>query len=136
MSWCPHASNFGENPESEEFLVICLCAEWCGICRDYRAGFNALAMQFPDTRFCWVDIEDCAEELGEVDVENFPTMLIRRQKVVLFFGAILPHLSHLRRLIETFREQTPAESLDYVLSSPERRSWQENQELRRLGTIE
>ena len=32
-------------------------------------------------------------------------------------------------LIEAFREQTPAESLEYVRSNPERRGWQESQEL-------
>ena len=25
-----------------EFLIACLCAAWCGTCRDYRAGFDAL----------------------------------------------------------------------------------------------
>jgi thioredoxin 1 len=135
MSMCHEASYSEENPGSEEFLVICLCAEWCGICRDYRTGFDGLASQFPDTRFCWVDIEDHADDLGEVDVENFPTMLIRRHQLVLFFGAILPHQSHLRMLIEAFREQTPAESLAYANSNPERRGWQENQELCRLGMI-
>lgn len=135
MSLSPHASSSEGNPGAEEFLVICLCAEWCGTCRDYRAGFDALASRFPDARFCWVDIEESADDLGEVDVENFPTMLIRRNQLVLFFGAILPHQSHLKMLIEAFQEQSPAESRDYVLSSPERRSWQENPELCRLGTI-
>ena len=31
-----------------EFLVACLCAAWCGTCRDYRAGFEALAARFPE----------------------------------------------------------------------------------------
>lgn len=122
-----------ENQFPEEFLVICLCAEWCGSCRDYRPGFNELAMQFPDTRFRWLDIEEQAADLGDLDIENFPTLFIRRGESVLFFGTMLPHLSHLRRLIETFHEQTPEQSRDYVQSSPERRGWQENTDLARLG---
>jgi hypothetical protein len=39
-------------------------------------------------------------------------------------------------MIETFQEQTAQESRDYALSSPERRGWQENQDLARLGTIQ
>lgn len=125
----------GDDQASEEFLVICLCAEWCATCRDYRAGFNALAAQFPDTRFRWLDIEEHADEMGDLDIENFPTLLIRRREWVLFFGTMLPYLNYLRRMIETFQEQTAEESRDYALSSPERRGWQENQDLAHLGTI-
>lgn len=124
-----------QNPLPGEFLVVCLCAEWCGTCRDYQAGFNALAEQFPDTRFRWLDIEDRADDLGDLDIENFPTLFIQRGTQVLFFGTMLPHLSHLSRLIETFHEQTPEQSRDYVLSSPERSLWQESQDLCHLGRV-
>jgi thioredoxin 1 len=112
-----------QTQESGEFLVVCLCAEWCGTCREYQTGFDELAMQFPNSRFRWFDIE------------NFPTLLIQRQEQILFFGTMLPHLSHLRRLIETFHEQTPEQSRDYVLSNPERCLWQDDQDLRHVGQV-
>ena len=112
-----------------EFLVICLCAEWCGTCRDYKPGFDGLATQFPGVRFRWLDIEEQADDLGDLDIENFPTLFIQRRDAVLFFGTMLPHLGHLRRLIETFQEQTPEQSRDYARSSPERLSWQVNPDL-------
>ena len=118
-----------------EFLVVCLCAEWCGTCREYKTGFDELATQFPDSRFRWFDIEDHADDLGDLDVENFPTLLVLRGELVLFFGTMLPHLSHLRRLIETFCEQTPRQSIDYVSSSTERRLWQEDQDLCHIGRV-
>lgn len=118
---------------SDGFLVICLCAQWCGTCRDYRAGFDALAAQFPGVRFAWLDIEEQADELGDLDIENFPTLFIRRDDSVLFFGTMLPHLSYLRRLIETFVEQSPGQSRDYARSTPERLGWQDNADLRGLG---
>lgn len=129
------AANAVENRAPEEFLVICLCAEWCGTCRDYRAGFNDLAGQFPGTRFRWLDIEEQADDLGDLDIENFPTLFIQRGETVLFFGTMLPHLSHLSRLIETFHEQTPEQSRAYVLSNPERRRWQESQDLGHLAEV-
>ncbi len=124
-----------DSPAFDEFLVVCLCAEWCGTCRDYQTGFDELAAQFPNTSFHWLDIEDRADDLGDLDIENFPTLFIQRGERVLFFGTMLPHLSHLRRLIETFHEQTPEQSRDYVLSSPERHLWQENQDLCHLGRV-
>lgn len=123
----------GSEPLPVELNVICLCAEWCGTCREYRPGFEGLAAHFPDVRFAWLDIEDHAEAMGELDVENFPTVLILRNDLVLFFGTMLPHLGHLRRTIETFLEQTPEQSRAYAYSSPERSAWQANDDFGHLG---
>ena len=115
------------------FVVVCLCAEWCGTCRDYRSGFDELATEFAGSRFLWVDIEDDADAIGDLDVDNFPTLLIKRDGVVLFFGTMLPHLSHLRRPLETFAEQTGEEARAYATSDPLRRAWQEDADLHALG---
>jgi thioredoxin 1 len=81
-------------------LVACLCAEWCGTCREYEALFEAQAQRL-DARFVWVDIEDHDEVLGPLDVDNFPTLLIARGDEVLFFGTVTPHAQTLLRLVET-----------------------------------
>ena len=83
-----------------EFLVACLCAAWCDTCVAYRPGFLALAAQFPRAEFRWVDIEDDAEAVEDIDVENFPTILVRRGDETLFHGVMLPHHQHLQRLLE------------------------------------
>ena len=83
-----------------EFLVACLCAAWCDTCVAYRPGFLALAERFPRAEFRWVDIEDDAEALEDIDVENFPTILVRRGGETLFHGVMLPHHQHLQRLLE------------------------------------
>jgi thioredoxin 1 len=85
---------------NREYLVACLCAEWCDTCVAYRPGFLALAERFPRAEFRWVDIEDDAEAVEEIDVENFPTILVRRGEETLFHGVMLPHHEHLQRLLE------------------------------------
>jgi thioredoxin 1 len=37
-------------------------------------------------RFVWVDIEDESELVGDLDIEDFPTLLLARGGRVLFFG--------------------------------------------------
>ena len=83
-----------------QFSVVCLCAEWCDTCVEYRPGFLALAGRFPRAEFRWLDIEDQAEEVGEREVENFPTIEIRRGAELLFYGVMLPKHEHLARLLE------------------------------------
>jgi len=90
---------------NREFLVACLCAAWCDTCVAYRPGFLALAERFPRAEFRWVDIEDDAEAVEDIEVENFPTILVRRGGETLFQGVMLPHHAHLERLLEKVIEQ-------------------------------
>lgn len=59
-----------------------------------------MAERFPRAEFRWVDIEDDAEAAEDIDVENFPTILVRRGEETLFHGVMLPHHQHLQRLLE------------------------------------
>ncbi len=88
----------------EPLRVVCLCAAWCGVCGDYRAVFDAARAEGAATaRFAWIDIEDDAELLDDVDVENFPTLLIAQGERALFFGTITPQPATLARLVERAR---------------------------------
>lgn len=91
-----------DTPQAEGWLVACLCAAWCGSCRDYRATFEALARERPDHAFVWVDIEDESDALSpfDLDVENFPTVLIARGDELRFLGTLLPHATTLVRTLE------------------------------------
>lgn len=88
--------------------VACLCAEWCGVCREWRPAFEAVARDHPGLRFAWVDVEDEADAMGEVDIETFPTLLVACGAEPLFLGPILPSTAQLARLIAGLREQGTA----------------------------
>ncbi len=83
--------------------VACLCAAWCRLCDDYRAVQEQVAREFADAgvalHWHWVDIEDEAELLGEVDVETFPTLVVAAADTVRFAGPVLPHADVLRRML-------------------------------------
>lgn len=80
--------------------VVCLCAEWCGTCREYREVFEALQQALPGHRYRWIDIEDEADAIGDVDVETFPTLLVAHRGEVMFAGPVLPRLADAQRLVE------------------------------------
>lgn len=82
-------------------IVACLCAEWCGTCRDYRSTFEALAARFAGrASFEWIDIEDESDALGDPDIETFPTLLLADGDHAVFYGTVTPQRQSAERLIE------------------------------------
>ncbi len=85
---------------SPHLFVACLCADWCGACREYQPLFDSLARKFPNVRFLWVDVEDEADLIDPIEVADFPTILIAKGQNSLFFGTVLPHIETIERLIQ------------------------------------
>ena len=85
--------------------VVCLCADWCGACKSYRGIFSqtaeALAQAHPDCRFVWIDVENQADLVGDLEIETFPTLLVSSDKGLKFLGAITPQADVLRRLVNS-----------------------------------
>jgi thioredoxin reductase (NADPH) len=86
---------------TEGFLVVGFCAAWCNTCGEFRAAFDAIAGSRPDAAFVWLDIEDDAERVGDIDVENFPTIAVYDGDRLLHFGVTLPHGGVVARLIDS-----------------------------------
>ena len=88
-------------------LVACLCADWCGTCREYLPKLQALAERMPSHVFVWLDVEDHAELIDDDDIEDFPTLLVQDATGIRFYGTMLPHIGHLEKLLATLSD-TPA----------------------------
>ena len=95
-------------PSAQAWSVVCLCAAWCGVCRQYEAEFRALQQQFPQVRFVWLDVENEEELVGDLDVETFPTLLIAHQDRPMFLGPLLPQIKVLERLLASLKEAQAA----------------------------
>ena len=95
------------NPDAA-WTVVCLCAEWCGTCRDYRRAFEARARERSDAMHVWVDLEDDADWLGDIDVETLPTLLVLHGERPMFFGAVLPHIDVVDRTLRALAQHGPA----------------------------
>lgn len=80
-------------------LVVCLCAAWCRTCDGYRTTFDAVAQQFTDWQFVWVDIETEETLLDDYEVETFPCLLAGHDLALQFAGPITPHAPTLARLL-------------------------------------
>lgn len=105
-------------------FVACLCAEWCGVCRDYRTRFAQMQATFPQAQFLWLDVEDEADLLYPLDVEDFPTLLLAAGGEPRFFGEVTPQAEMLERLIRSKIEDPAAVALaSQAVSDLVRRIW-------------
>ncbi len=92
-------------------LVVCLCAAWCGVCRDYAPRFAQVQAKYPQATFLWVDVEDEADLLHPLDVEDFPTLLMATGPEPRFFGPVTPQLEMLDRLVKSQLDNAGAPAL-------------------------
>ncbi len=121
---------------NDGWVVACLCAAWCSSCREYFTNFTALAQRHPQAQFTWIDIEDQADLIGDLDVDNFPTLLIQRGDVVAFLAPVEMDLHLAERILLAQMEKSAAELQAEAQSTPERRHWQqEGNLLRRLTGV-
>lgn len=84
----------------EPLRVACLCAQWCGVCRDWQPQFAALAAQLPAAQLLWVDVEDAADLLEGYEPENFPVLAVQRGADLLYCATLPQQAAVWRRLIE------------------------------------
>ena len=107
MSNTPFSEATVFNPLRDALWVVCLCAEWCGACRDYRPLFEQVARAHPALRFAWVDVEDHADLADDFDVETFPTILVAGAEGTRFLGPMLPHAQTLARMLTALPQAQP-----------------------------
>jgi thioredoxin 1 len=117
----------GDSPESAQTAlaahiargrVVCLCAQWCDLCRDYRMLFDDAAARHPALDFRWIDIEDEAELAGDMEVETFPTLVVADQADRLVFaGPLSPQPGVLERLLLSAAEPGRTSSVEDVEAS-------------------
>jgi hypothetical protein len=91
--------------EQAAWWVACLCAAWCGVCREWQPFFAQQARANPHLRFAWVDVEDEDDAMGDVDIETFPTLLVARGEQVMFLAPVAPLASQFTRLLARLQAQ-------------------------------
>lgn len=93
--------------------VFCLCAAWCTACAEYKAVFQAVQTDFSKrftnkVCFSWVDVEDQADVVDPLELENFPTLLIAQEDRAVFLGPLTPQRQTLERMLTHFFAQAQA----------------------------
>lgn len=77
-------NNFNEVVQRDGIVLIDWWAPWCGPCRSFGPTYEKVAQKNPDITFAKVNTEDQPDLAGAFDIRSIPTLMILRDKVLLF----------------------------------------------------
>jgi thioredoxin 1 len=83
--------NFEEVVTQNDLVIVDFWAAWCGPCRGFAPVFEAASEKHPDVAFAKVDTEAQQELAGHFAIRSIPTVMVFRDKVIVYSqGGALP----------------------------------------------
>ncbi len=84
--------NFNDVLSGDKTVIIDFWAPWCGPCRQFAPTFEAAAAKHEDVVFAKVNTEDEQGLAAAFNIRSIPTLMVFRERVMLFnqAGALAP----------------------------------------------
>jgi thioredoxin 1 len=76
--------NFEQVVTGNDTVIVDFWAPWCGPCRSFAPTFEAASEKYPNVVFAKVNTEDEPELAGSFNIRSIPTLMVFREKVILF----------------------------------------------------
>ena len=76
--------NFDETVNDNPMVIIDFWAPWCGPCKGFAPVYEKAAEAHPDIVFAKVNTDAEQELAGAFGIRSIPTLMVFREKVILF----------------------------------------------------
>ncbi|HWA12709.1 MAG TPA: thioredoxin [Burkholderiales bacterium] len=76
--------NFEQVVTGNDTVIVDFWAPWCGPCRSFAPTFEAASEKHPGVVFAKVNTEEEPELAGSFNIRSIPTLMVFREKVILF----------------------------------------------------
>jgi thioredoxin 1 len=78
------SENFEQTVNEHPMVVIDFWAPWCGPCRGFAPIYEKSSEAHPDVVFAKVNTDEQQELAGAFAIRSIPTLMVFREKVILF----------------------------------------------------
>jgi len=76
--------NFEATVNGNPIVIVDFWAPWCGPCRGFAPVFEKASDDHPDVVFAKVNSDEQQELAGAFNIRSIPTLMVFREKVILF----------------------------------------------------
>jgi thioredoxin 1 len=76
--------NFESTVNDNAMVIIDFWAPWCGPCRGFAPVYEKASDEHPDVVFAKVNTDEQQELAGTFGIRSIPTLMVFREKVILF----------------------------------------------------
>ena len=76
--------NFEETVNKNPMVIIDFWAPWCGPCKGFAPVYEKAAETHPEVVFAKVNTDEQQELAGSFNIRSIPTLIVFREKVILF----------------------------------------------------
>ena len=76
--------NFEQTINGNPIVILDFWAPWCGPCRGFAPVFEKASESHPDVVFAKVNSDEQQELAAAFNIRSIPTLMVFREKVILF----------------------------------------------------